>query len=558
MMFKVGVQAVGGGRSLWGSAGLLLGVLLIVGQGWAAGVPAGQPAQVQGEAAVAGDVVDATGQPVSGAVVTLEAKEGAKPVRTLTDARGHFVVDVAPVGAYTVRAEKAGVRGRAVNAVIPGDAGTQLRVVLGDAAGAAGKSAAGAAMSGGGIEFSDKPDFTIAGVTDWTAVGGHGSDATLRTSEDLARQTLRLRAQGAGDPTSHSGVGGETESQLRRRVADAPHSYAANHALGMYYLENARFEEAIAPLKAASDVDHAKAEDEYELARACQGIGDLARAREHVERALAEGDAAAYHRLAGALDEALGDSLDAVKQDERATEMEPSEQNYFAWGSELLLHRAIWQAAEVFAKGAAAYPASARLRLAWGAALFAGARYDDAAQRLCEASDLAPAEGEPYRFMGRIVVAAPAPLPCVQGRLKRFREAQPRSADAAYFYAMSLAKEGGARDRVVTLLKQALALDPKYAPASLQLGILAFAERSYPAAIEYYQRAIEADPQDGEAHYRLGVAYDRTGEAERARAEFRVHDALERAQADAVEQQRRHIKQFMVVLQGQPTPVAQP
>ena len=41
------------------------------------------------------------------------------------------------------------------------------------------------------MEFADKPDFTIAGVTDWTAVGGHGSDSTLRTSEDLARETSK-------------------------------------------------------------------------------------------------------------------------------------------------------------------------------------------------------------------------------------------------------------------------------------------------------------------------------------------------------------------------------
>src|ERR1700748_1103055 len=28
------------------------------------------------------------------------------------------------------------------------------------------------------MEFSDEPKFAIAGVTDWTAVGGHGSDST--------------------------------------------------------------------------------------------------------------------------------------------------------------------------------------------------------------------------------------------------------------------------------------------------------------------------------------------------------------------------------------------
>ncbi len=47
------------------------------------------------------------------------------------------------------------------------------------------------------MEFADQPNFTVAGVTDWTAVGGHGSDASLRTSEALARETLTLKSPGA-------------------------------------------------------------------------------------------------------------------------------------------------------------------------------------------------------------------------------------------------------------------------------------------------------------------------------------------------------------------------
>jgi hypothetical protein len=31
-----------------------------------------------------------------------------------------------------------------------------------------------------------------------------------------------------------------------------------------------------------------------------------------------------------------------------------------------------------------------------------------------------------------------------------------------------------------------------------------------------------------------------------------LHDQIEKAQADAVERQRREVKQFLVVLQGQP------
>ena len=56
---------------------------------------------------------------------------------------------------------------------------------------------------------------------------------------------------------------------------------------------------------------------------------------------LARNPVADAHRLAGELDEKLGDPLAAVQEYERAARLDPSEQNYFAWGSELLLHRAV-------------------------------------------------------------------------------------------------------------------------------------------------------------------------------------------------------------------------
>jgi Flp pilus assembly protein TadD len=70
-------------------------------------------------------------------------------------------------------------------------------------------------------------------------------------------------------------------------------------------------------------------------------------------------------------------------------------------------------------------------------------------------------------------------------------------------------------------------------------------------AIQLYTKAIEVDPQLGEAHYRLGVAYDRLGQREKAQQEFQLHSEIEKRQAAAVERERREIKQFVVV-QGQP------
>ena len=445
---------------------------------------------------IEGTVCDANGKPVANAEVRLE--ESGKPAAvTQSDSSGVFTLSATHNGVYTISADKSGLRSLS-SAVPPTYTGTRERIdlVLDQTGTVPSGNTKAAGPSSSPMEFADQPNFTVAGVTDWTAVGGHGSDASLRTSEALARETLTLKPQGS----SPSAVPAVND-------------------------------------KAA-----------------------LEQAREHVKQLLAQKESADLHRQLGELDEKLGDPLDAVREYEQAVRLDPSEQNYFAWGSELLLHRAVWQAAEVLANGVKVYPKSARMLAALGTALFASARYDEAAQRLCEASDLNPADPEPYLFMGKIEMAAPSPLPCVEEKLARFVHQQPDNALANYFYAMAIWKRQelppnpGDMQQVERLLTTAVRIDKKCADAYLQLGLLYFSRRDYNKAIANYTQAIAADPQLGEAHYRLGVAYDRIGEADKAKQEFQLHDEIEKVQADAIERQRREVKQFLVVLQGQPSP----
>jgi transaldolase len=61
-------------------------------------------------------------------------------------------------------------------------------------------------------------------------------------------------------------------------------------------------------------------------------------------------------------------------------------------------------------------------------------------------------------------------------------------------------------------------------------------------AVAECTRGITTNPQLVEAHYRGGVAYDRLGEKDKAKQELLLHDQIEKAQADAVERQRREVK----------------
>jgi tetratricopeptide (TPR) repeat protein len=507
---------------------------------------------------IQGEVLDSSARPVVGASVLLQQKGGAGTVETTTDSAGAFGFSGLPSGIYTLLAQESDLRSRA-DVVLSGLGGDRknIQLVLEPGGPARPTSHIATPTSADSMEFSDAPSFTIAGVTDWTAVGGHGSDSTLRTSEVLARETLTLKPDSSEQGTPVVPVkpsdSNESESKLRANLATDPKSFEANHQLGEFYFHEGRYRESIPLLQTAYHIDPANWGNEYYLALDYQRTGDFSEARKHAEALAAHQGKAESHALLAELEEELGDPLAAVHEYEQAARVDPTEQNYFAWGSELLLHRAVWQAQEVFRQGTKAYPKSARMLAALGTALFAGDLYDEAAVSLCAASDLKPEDAEPYIFLGRIETAAPTPLPCVEARLARFAREHPENALANYFYAMAIWKQQGqpagdsALQQIEALLKRSITIDPKCADAYLQLGILYFSQHQFDRAIASYKKAVEANPELGEAHYRLGVAYDRVGDSAEAKEEFQLHDEIEKRQSAVIEQQRREVKQFLVV-----------
>jgi tetratricopeptide (TPR) repeat protein len=432
-------------------------------------IPAQSALLQQNRGAIQGRVLDSTGQPVRDASVSLE-QEGHSKTAMTTKSDGSFLFSELPAGTYQIHAEKSG-KHSPVTTLTLGNEFRNIEVVF--VPGSVPSSSGSASSSTQTMQFADQPNFTVAGITDWTAAGGHGSDVVLRTSETITHETAALK-----------------------------------------------------PSISSSSVAGAGA----------------------AERLRSQGDQ----------DEKSGDPLAAEREYEQAVHLDPSEQNYFAWGSELLLHRAVQPAMEVFAEGNRRYPKSSRMLAGLGASLFSAGRYDDAALRMCAASDLNPKDTAPYIFLGKIETAAPLPLDCVETKLSRFVQTQPENALANYYYAMAIWKrERGGDDlqivlRVEALFEKALKLDPTLTDAYLQLGILNFSEHKFERAIDLYTKAIEVDPQFCDAHFRLGQAYQRIGDVAKAKSEFQLHDELEKQQAADIERQRKEVKQFMIVLKDQP------
>ncbi|HUE43342.1 MAG TPA: tetratricopeptide repeat protein [Candidatus Sulfotelmatobacter sp.] len=474
---------------------------------------------------VNGVVHNAGGEPVSGADVYLADEKNSVCARSVSASDGSFKLTVDHGGTYTVRAEKSGWTGDQSDPIeLPRDANKRVELVMENARGqvadsegktaanpAAGKTATAAngtntASGTTGIEFSDEPNFTVAGVTDRSNLGLHGSDTTARTSDTLARETARLKGQDA------------------EKMAHA---------------------DALATQKYQSAVD-------------LETKGDLSGARAVTQKALASGDDSEGHHLLGDLDEKMNDPLGAVREYERAARMYPSEQNYFDWGSELLLHKAAQPALEVFSKGAGLHPQSARMLAGRGAAQYGVRSYEDAARSLCQASDLKPGDSALYLFLGQMEKTVNVPLPCAEEKLAAFAAQQPANAAANYFYAISLmkrekeARSGGDPRAAQTLLEKAVRLDPKYGAAYIELGALAFQRGDFAQAIKDYQQAIAVGPQLSEAHYRLSLAYKRSGDDAAAKREMETYQSAEKAESAQAEKQNRDLKQFLVILKNSP------
>jgi len=464
-----------GGRAGVRRFGAIVGRLLVAAGVFASLSVGGELvcAQDSGKAAthetrIDGMVRSASGEAVAGATVWLERGVEATALEESTSAEGKYVFVLPKGGSFRLKVMKDGYRATGVDPLPIADGESKhLDVELQKADGATAESKAKSGTQS--MELTDAPNYTVAGVTDWSNVGLHGSDATVRTSEKMAKETAALKS---GAPAVKPAVAS---------AADA--------------------------LRAAGDAK-----------------------------------------------EKNGDPVGAVKEYEKAVKLDPSEENYFAWGAELLVHRGGAAAVEVFKKGAELHGKSARMAAGLGAAYYADGQDEEAAERICKAADLNPNDAAAYEFLGRMELASTELLACSETRLERFAKQQPANALANYYYGVMLWKKGRREQNVEEIrsaeahLKKAIECDATLGEAYVQLGILYNAQGNWPGALEAFQKAVAAKPKLGVGHYNLSLEYRRLGEMEKAEQEMSVYDAVHKADEAAIEKERRELRQFVTVL----------
>ena len=367
----------------------------------------------------------------------------------------------------------------------------------------------------------------------------------LKPNAAAARTNLAASLAHAGKMT----LAGE---QFKKALELEPGDYDANHNLAEFYLQAGKLTEALPLLKTAQQIRPNSYDNGYDLALADSLTGQLAEARQLIQTLLQQKDTGELHNLLGQVEEKDGHFVAAVNQFHVAAHMDPSDDNLFDWGSELLLHRTYEPAIDVFKHASQRYPKSPRLLIGLGMSLYSLGKYDEAVEALLSAADLDPTDARCYLFLSKAYDSSPALATGVIDRFKRYAQLQPENALAQYYYAMSLWKGKRTEDATVdlktveSLLKQSISLNDRLPEAHVQLGNLYADQHSWEKSIPEYVRALELNPMLPDAHYRLGQDYVHVGKKDDAQAEFDIYQKQRAQHMAEIDKERAEVQQFVI------------
>jgi tetratricopeptide (TPR) repeat protein len=357
----------------------------------------------------------------------------------------------------------------------------------------------------------------------------------------------------------HAGKASLAGEQFRKALELEPKNFDANHNLGEFYIQSGKIAEACPMLEEAQRISPSSYDNGYDLALAYFLTGRLAEARKLVESILPAKNTGELHNLLGQIEEKDEKFVAAVNEFETAAHLDPSEDNLFDWGSELLLHRTYEPAIEVFQEATRRYPKSPRLMIGLGMALNWRGKFDEAVKALLAAADLDPTDARCYLFLSKAYDSSPSQAGEVIQRFRRYAELKPNDALAQYYFALSMWKGKRMGDAgldlqaVESLLKKAIALDDKLSETHERLGDLYAGQHEYQKSIPEYVRALELDPNLSDAHYRLGTDYVHVGEKDRAQKEFEVYRKLRAEHLAEIDKEKAEVQQFVYTEKAGPS-----
>ena len=343
------------------------------------------------------------------------------------------------------------------------------------------------------------------------------------------------------------------EMEFKTLLRLDPKNFDLQHNCGEFYINRGKIADALAPLKAAQLLKPDDYSNGYDLSLAEMMSGRLTEAEAQVQRLLALKDTAELHSILAEVYEKQSKFLPAAKEYQRAAQMEPTESSIFDWGAELLRHKNLQEAAQVFESGVNLYPQSWRLNTGLGLAGHMLGNDQDALAPMIHAVDIAATDPRSYFFLSMLGRVPAVQAAQVTSRFERYAADNPRSAQAQLYYAINLWQTDESSGEIThgaqieKLLKRAVALDPSVAQAHMQLGILYARREDNPPAAAEFEQAIKLDPHLAAAHYRLGQTLSRMGQKKQSAQELETFRKL-----DSAGKQEDTVMAFLLTRQDKP------
>jgi tetratricopeptide (TPR) repeat protein len=288
----------------------------------------------------------------------------------------------------------------------------------------------------------------------------------------------------------------------------------------------------------------------YNLALAYFQNKNYQKAAETLQVLLGQQPRAEAYNLLATVQEQRKLYLEAVRAFQKAAELEPGNEDYrYDYAFELLKHRTNKEAIALFASGVRDFPKSLKLRLGLGCTYYVVGKQEEAARTLLEAIQIEPSNKLAYLFLGKTYEQAGSFQAAVTEAFRAYLERGPQDAWAYYHYGTMLYLNAQSAPKIdfqaaKLYLHRALSLNPRLAEAYVQLATVLQTEDQNRESLPFLDEAVRSNPKLASAHYRLGLAYRRLGEKDKAATEFALSEKLNAEQQAGRE--KRTVIQFLV------------
>lgn len=341
----------------------------------------------------------------------------------------------------------------------------------------------------------------------------------------------------------------EAVKALKRSASLDPKNPETQSSLGQALMQLGRPAEAAAAFSAAAKGKPGDGNITYNWALALFNAKELKQAGEVLNRFPQKESSAEAQSLFADIEEEQGNYKAAAEHFKTAAELDPSEANLYALGVEFLRHWTFPAAIKVYEFGLTKYPSSDRLRVGLGVAEYGNSNYARAIPIFTELLAASPDNALYADLLGRSCLSLSEELSC--DSLQTFALKHPQNATAATFAAANiLRRPENERDTQLArrLLEQAISADSKVPEAYFQMGVLDEQEMKWQESVKALEKAVALRPEYSQAHYRLGRAYRRLGQNEKAEQELALSQEYGEQEKKTMDANLQEVTTFLVTL----------